>query len=48
VKEIKEALKQLGVTGKVRIKKCNRFVLIVYVNGRLFGLWDIAKKTFIE
>lgn len=48
MKEIKEALKKLGVTGKVITKQHDSFTVTVYVDGKRFGLWDTVKKTFVE
>lgn len=48
MEEIKEALKQLGVTGRIRIVKHDSFTVDVYVDGVWFGLWDLVKKTFVE
>jgi hypothetical protein len=48
LKEIKEALKKLGITGKIKIEKYDSFTVTVYVDGKKFGLWDTVKKTFVE
>ena len=48
MKEIKKALKKLGVIGKITIKKYDSFTVAVYVDGKTFGIWDTVKKTFVE
>lgn len=48
MKEIKKALKKLGITGKVRTEKYDSFTVTVYVNNKKIGLWDTVKKTFVE
>jgi len=48
IKEVKASLKKLGVVGKVTIKKYDSFTIIVYVNGKQYGLWDVNKKTFVD
>lgn len=39
-----QALKALGVTGKVRIEPDGR----VYVDGKYFGTYDLGRKTFVD
>lgn len=46
--EIKEALKKLGITGKISIAKYDHFTVTVSVNGKIIGLWDTVKNTFVE
>lgn len=48
MKEIRKALNALGVSGKVSIKEYDSFTLTVYVDSKKFGLWDKAKKTFVD
>ena len=48
MKEINEALKKLGVTGKVTTQQHDSFTVMVYVDSKKFGLWDTVKKTFVE
>jgi len=42
------ALRALGVSGDVSVKRCSYFVSEIYVNGEFFGLWDLVKQTFVE
>lgn len=46
--EIKEALTQLGITGRISTEKYDSFTVTVYVDGKWLGLWDTVKKTFVE
>jgi hypothetical protein len=48
LKEIKKALKNLGIIGKVTTQQHDGFTVTVYVGGKKFGLWDTVKKTFVE
>lgn len=45
MKEIRKALKKLGITGKITTKRYDRFTVEVYVNGKKFGLWDTIKNN---
>jgi hypothetical protein len=45
--EIKQALKKLGVTGKIRtVSQAGRTT--VYVNDRYYGIYDRTRKTFVD
>lgn len=46
--EIKKAIKKLGITGKISIAKYDRFTVTVSVNGKIIGLWDTVKNTFVD
>ena len=48
MKDLLKALKVLKVKGKVTVKKVAPDRLTVYVNGVYFGLWDAARKTFVD
>lgn len=48
MKEIKEALDALGVTGHVTTKWITTDRIAVYVNDEYFGIWDITRKTFVD
>lgn len=48
MKEIRKALKALSITGKITVKKYDSYTLVVYVDGKKFGLWDTTKNTFVE
>lgn len=38
MEELRKALKALGVTGNIAIKKYDKYTIIVYVDGNKFGL----------
>ena len=48
MEELKKALKELGINGKVTTKKRDRWTVDVIVNGKWFGLWDTTKNAFVE
>jgi copper chaperone CopZ len=48
LKEIKKALRKLGVKGQVTTVRYDSFTVTVYVDGKKFGLWDTVKNTFVE
>jgi hypothetical protein len=48
LKEIKKALRKLGIAGKVTTVKYDSFTVTVYVDGKKIGLWDTTKNTFVD
>jgi len=48
VKEIKKALKYLGVKGSVRIEDVSIDRIKVFVNGEYFGIYDTQRRTFVD
>lgn len=48
MKEIKEALKKLNVKGTIAVKWISADRIAVYVNNEYFGIWDTAKKIFVD
>lgn len=48
-KEILEALEILGISGKITLRPITDAARIeVTVNGEYFGIWDAARKTFVD
>lgn len=47
-KQIETALRQLGVTGTVRVHRRGLDRYHITVNGRYFGIFDTAKNTFVD
>lgn len=48
MKEIKEALNKLAVTGCVTTKWITKDRIAVYVDDDYFGIWDTTRKTFVD
>ena len=49
LKPIIEALRALGITKGAGVRLiAKRGITIVYINDRRFGVWDHAKKTFVD
>lgn len=50
VKEITHALEQLGVKMRYSIKMeyVAKGSVITYIDGKYFGIWDEARKTFVD
>ena len=48
MKEIEQALKALGVKGKIKVFILSTGRAMVYVNGEYFGIWDNERKTFVD
>lgn len=46
--QIETALRQLGVTGAVRVQQNGTNRYHVTVNGRYFGIFDAVKNTFVD
>ena len=46
--ELIEALYGLGITGNVKIRHIDLNRTEVYVDGKYFGIWDDARKTFVD
>ena len=47
-KAIVSALRALGVSGDVSVKRYGYFVWEIHVGGKFFGLWDLVKENFVE
>ena len=46
--KIENALKELGVHGKIRIENIGWHIWLVYINGEVFGIYDTDKNTFVD
>lgn len=48
-KEIIVALEKLGVKGEVSLHPpIDPLRIVVTVNGKYFGMWDVIRKTFVD
>lgn len=47
-KEIRKALKQLGVTGTMSTRWVTEDRIAVDIDGDYFGIWDTVRKTFVD
>ena len=45
--KIKNALITYGVKGKVTLRKVGIACIEVKVNGKIYGIWEISKATFV-
>ncbi len=49
INEIKSALEILGVHGRITLRPvADLDRIVVSVNGEYFGVWDSARKTFVD
>lgn len=46
--ELMQALRTLGVIGKVTVRCISKGRIEVHVNGEYFGVWDDTRKTFVD
>jgi len=48
-KEITAALEKLGVKGEITLHPpIDPLRIVVTVNGKYFGIWDVLRKTFVD
>ena len=48
MKDLIKAIEILGVHGTVTTKEITPGRILVLVDGEYFGIWDVARKTFVE
>ena len=48
MEKLRNGLKVLSVSGKVSLRRVSPSIVQVNVNDEYFGLWDVAKATFVD
>ena len=46
--QIIKALKALGVHGRVRLDRIDSSRVVVFLNRRIFGIYDLDRRTFVD
>lgn len=46
--DLQAALTKLGIKDPPTIKWITTDRMAVYINGKYFGIWDTARKTFVD
>ncbi len=46
--DLHSALAKLGIKGTITTRQISAERIAVWVNGEYFGIWDTARKTFVD